>query len=177
MEPVTNHWPEPGTNLQCGPGWLPPQIGCLVGRKMAAKEPVPARSPASRSRPALPPRRLPATRAGSSPQRAASRRQTASFLFFFFLKSEVLRGRVLPLPSVSSTRTPSLKTFFTPPPLHDTGPKGPGFLPLCCSQHTRPRAGFSTEIYKPLLQNVYMKHFITRRCCHSLGLESDFLFL
>lgn len=69
VEPVTNHWPEPGTNLQCGPGWLPPQIGCLVGQKMAAKEPVPARSPASRSRAALPPRRLPATRAGSSPQR------------------------------------------------------------------------------------------------------------
>lgn len=72
VEPVTNHWPEPGTNLQCGPGWLPPQIGCLVGQKMAAKEPVPARSPASRSRPALPPRRLPATRAGSSPQRVPS---------------------------------------------------------------------------------------------------------
>lgn len=74
VEPVTNHWPEPDTNLQCGPGWLPPQIGCLVGQKMAAKEPVPARSPASRSRPALPPRRLPATRAGSSPQRASSLR-------------------------------------------------------------------------------------------------------
>lgn len=78
VEPVTNHWPEPGTNLQCGPGWLPPQIGCLVGQKMAAKEPVPARSPASRSRPALPPRRLPATRAGSSPQRAPSLRAAAA---------------------------------------------------------------------------------------------------
>uniref|UniRef100_A0AAQ4PN41 Uncharacterized protein n=1 Tax=Gasterosteus aculeatus aculeatus TaxID=481459 RepID=A0AAQ4PN41_GASAC len=38
-----NHWPEPGTNLQLSPGWLPYWDGCLVGQKMAAKGPVPAR--------------------------------------------------------------------------------------------------------------------------------------
>lgn len=41
---VSNHWPEPSTNLQWSPGWLPPWDGCLVGQKMAAKGPVPARS-------------------------------------------------------------------------------------------------------------------------------------
>lgn len=41
---VSNHWPEPGTNLQWSPGWLPSWDGCLVGQKMAAKGPVPARS-------------------------------------------------------------------------------------------------------------------------------------
>lgn len=54
-ESVSNHWPKPGTNLQCGPGWLPARIGCLVGQKMAAKEPVPARSSASRTLPLRPP--------------------------------------------------------------------------------------------------------------------------
>lgn len=42
---VSNHWPEPATNLQWSPGgWLPSRDGCLVGQKMAAKGPVPARS-------------------------------------------------------------------------------------------------------------------------------------
>lgn len=40
---VSNHWPEPGTDLQWSPGWLPSSDGCLVGQKMAAKRPVPAR--------------------------------------------------------------------------------------------------------------------------------------
>ena len=52
----SDHWPKRDTNLQCSPGWLPSPIGCLVGQKMAAKEPVPARSSASRTRPPLPPR-------------------------------------------------------------------------------------------------------------------------
>lgn len=53
----SDHWPKRDTNLQCSPGWLPSPIGCLVGQKMAAKEPVPARSSTSRTRPPLPPPR------------------------------------------------------------------------------------------------------------------------
>lgn len=49
----SDHWPKRDTNLQCSPGWLPSPIGCLVGQKMAAKEPVPARSSTSRTRPPL----------------------------------------------------------------------------------------------------------------------------
>lgn len=67
---------------------------------MAAKEPVPARSPASRSRPALPPRRLPATRAGSSPQRAASRRH----------------GSARPGPALPASWCPARAAWDAPPP-------------------------------------------------------------
>lgn len=118
VEPVTNHWPEPGTNLQCGPGWLPPQIGCLVGQKMAAKEPVPARSPASRSRAALPPRRLPATRAGSSPQRAPSRRRRPGpALPASFMRTEApgLGGRRARLPGAEGRRGPRGWAEVKPP--------------------------------------------------------------
>ena len=67
----SDHWPKRDTNLQCNPGWLPSPIGCLVGQKMAAKEPVPARSSASRTRPPLPPPR--AASLGVTPSLRASR--------------------------------------------------------------------------------------------------------
>lgn len=67
----SDHWPKRDTNLQCSPGWLPSPIGCLVGQKMAAKEPVPARSSASRTRPPLPPPR--AASLGAAPSLRASR--------------------------------------------------------------------------------------------------------
>lgn len=67
----SDHWPKRDTNLQCSPGWLPSPIGCLVGQKMAAKEPVPARSSASRTRPSLPPPR--AASLGATPSLRASR--------------------------------------------------------------------------------------------------------
>nr|CAI9694332.1 unnamed protein product [Rangifer tarandus platyrhynchus] len=67
----SDHWPKRDTNLQCSPGWLPSPIGCLVGQKMAAKEPVPARSSASRTRPPLPPPR--AASLGATPSLRASR--------------------------------------------------------------------------------------------------------
>lgn len=62
----SDHWPKRDTNLQCSPGWLPSPIGCLVGQKMAAKEPVPARSSASSTRPPLPPPRAASLRATPS---------------------------------------------------------------------------------------------------------------
>lgn len=67
----SDHWPKRDTNLQCSPGWLPSPIGCLVGQKMAAKEPVPARSSASSTRPPLPPPR--AASLGAAPSLRASR--------------------------------------------------------------------------------------------------------